>query len=167
MLTNIYIDAVSIRTFLTQYGERFYSKRAVEKALSTLEELELEIEEKNEVICDTAREFRIAMVTASRSPVFYQLPYFDSVDIDVESYQENLEKVALIKASRQQPVATADKLEPLIDIEIASTVAGAVATPTQVSCPQCASTSKRNGKTSTGIQKYLCKNANCKHGFTD
>jgi hypothetical protein len=57
MLTNIYIDPVSIRTFLTQYGERFYSKRAVEKALSTLEELELEIEEKNEVICDTAREF--------------------------------------------------------------------------------------------------------------
>jgi hypothetical protein len=35
MLTNIYIDPVSIRTFLTQYGERFYSKRAVEKALST------------------------------------------------------------------------------------------------------------------------------------
>jgi hypothetical protein len=59
MLTNIYIDPVSIRTFLTQYGERFYSKRAVEKALSTLEELELEIEEKNEVICDTAREFRL------------------------------------------------------------------------------------------------------------
>jgi hypothetical protein len=48
---NIYIDPVSIRTFLTQYGERFYSKRAVEKALSTLEELELEIEEKNEANC--------------------------------------------------------------------------------------------------------------------
>jgi hypothetical protein len=167
MLTNIYIDPVSIRTFLTQYGERFYSKRAVEKALSTLEELELEIEEKNEVICDTAREFRIAMVTASRSPVFYQLPYFDSVEIDVEGYQETLDKVALIRASRQQSVATADKLEALIDIEIASTVAGAVATPTQVSCPKCASTCKRNGKTSTGVQKYLCKNADCKHGFTD
>jgi len=167
MLTNIYIDPVSIRTFLTQYGERFYSKRAVEKALSTLEELELEIEEKNEVICDTAREFRIAMVTASRSPVFYQLPYFDSVDIDVESYQENLEKVALVRASHQQPVATTNKLQALSDIEIASTVAGAGATPTQVPCPLCASTSKRNGKTSTGVQKYLCKNAACKHGFTD
>src|SRR5919202_1810133 len=44
MMTNIYIDPVSIRTFLTQYGERFYSKKAVEKALATLEELELEIE---------------------------------------------------------------------------------------------------------------------------
>jgi hypothetical protein len=42
------------------------------------------------------------MVTASRSPVFYQLPYFDSVEIDVESYQETLEKVALIRASQQQ-----------------------------------------------------------------
>ena len=167
MLTNIYIDSVSIRTFLTQYGERFYSKRAVEKALASLEELELEIEEKNEVICDTAREFRIAMVTASRSPVFYQLPYFDSVEIDLEKYQETLEKVALIRASRQQHGATTDKLEALLDIEIASTVAGAVATPTQVSCPKCASTVKRNGKTSIGVQKYLCKNADCKHGFTN
>jgi transposase-like protein len=58
-----------------------------------------------------------------------------------------------------------DKLEALPDIEIASTVAGAVAIPTQVSCPKCASTVKRNGKTSTGVQKYLCKNADCKYGF--
>ena len=100
MMTNLYIDPVSIRTFLTQYGERFYSKRAVEKALSTLEELELEIEERNEVICDTAREFRIAMVTANRSPVFYQLPYFDSVEIDLEAYQETLEIVKGIRERR-------------------------------------------------------------------
>jgi hypothetical protein len=167
MMTNIYIDPVSIRTFLTQYGERFYSKRAVEKALSTLEELELEIEERNEVICDTAREFRIAMVTASRSPVFYQLPYFDSVEIDLDAYQQILAEVALIRASRQQHGATTNRLDSLPDIEIAGTVASAVATPTQVSCPKCAGTVKRNGKTSTGIQKYLCKNADCKHGFTD
>jgi len=167
MLTNIYIDPVSIRTFLTQYGERFYSKRAVEKALGTLEELELEIEEKNEVICDTAREFRIAMVTANRSPVFYQLPFFDSVEIDVERYQQSLEKVALLLAPQQQSVATTDKSKPLPDIEIASSVAGAGATPTQFPCPLCAGTCKRNGKTSTGVQKYLCKNADCKHGFTD
>src|SRR4028118_648014 len=102
MLTNIYIDPVSIRTFLTQYGERFYSKRAVEKALATLEELELEIEEKNEVICDTAREFRIAMVTASRSPVFYQLPYFDSVEIDVNAYQQTQAKVSAIRDGRSK-----------------------------------------------------------------
>jgi hypothetical protein len=167
MMTNIYIDPVSIRTFLTQYGERFYSKKAVEKALATLEEIELELEEQNEIICDTAREFRIAMVTANRSPVFYQLPYFDSVEIDTQAYQETLEKVALIRATKQQPVATTNKLEALPAIEIASSVAGAVATPTQVSCPKCAGTIKRNGKTSTGVQKYLCKNASCKHGFTD
>jgi hypothetical protein len=107
------------------------------------------------------------MVTASRSPVFYQLPYFYSVEIDTQTYQETLDKVALIRASQQQSVATADKLEALIDIEIASTVAGAGATPTQETCPKCASTVKRNGKTSTGVQKYLCKNADCKYGFTD
>jgi len=167
MMTNIYIDPVSIRTFLTQYGERFYSKKAVEKALATLEELELEIEEQNEIICDTAREFRIAMVTANRSPVFYQLPYFDSVEIDTQAYQETLDKVALIRATKQQLVATVNKPEVLSDIESASSVAGAVATPTQVFCPKCAGTVKRNGKTSTGVQKYLCKDVKCRHGFTD
>jgi hypothetical protein len=111
MLTNIYIDSVSIRTFLTQYGERFYSKRAVEKALATLEELELEIEEKNEVICDTAREFRISMVTASRSPVFYQLPYFDSVEIDVNAYQETLAKVSVIR-DRRPKTGVVDSVSP-------------------------------------------------------
>jgi hypothetical protein len=100
MMTNLYIDPVSIRTFLTQYGERFYSKRAVEKALSTLEELELEIEERNEVICDTAREFRIAMVTTNRSPVFYQLPYFDSVEINADTYQQTLAKVSALRDGR-------------------------------------------------------------------
>ncbi len=132
-----------------------------------MEELELEIEEQNEIICDTAREFRIPMVTANRSPVFYQLPYFDSVEIDLEAYQEMLEKVALIRASKQQHGATADKLQPLSATDVAGTDASAVATPTQVSCPKCASTVKRNGKTSTGVQKYLCKNVQCKHGFTD
>lgn len=101
MLTNIYIDPVSIRTFLTQYGERFYSKSAVEKALNTIEQLELEIEEYNEVICDTAREFRIAMVTANRSPVFYQLPYLDSVEIDVNEYQKKGAIVSEIKQRRR------------------------------------------------------------------
>ena len=100
MMTNIYIDPVSIRTFLTQYGERFYSKKTVEKALSTLEEIELEIEEQNEVICDTARELRIGMVTAQRSPVFYQLPYFDSTNVDVNDYQQNLEKMIAIRSGR-------------------------------------------------------------------
>jgi hypothetical protein len=167
MLTNIYIDPVSIRTFLTQYGERFYSKKAVEKALATLEEVELEIEEQNEIICDTAREFRVGMVTANRSPVFYQLPYFNSVEINSQSYQETLQQVALIRANKQQPVATTDKSKALSDMGIASNVAGASATPTQVSCPKCAGTVKRNGKTATGLQKYLCKNAECRQGFTD
>ena len=116
----IYIDPVSIRTFLTQYGERFYSKRAVEKALSTLEELELEIEEKNEVICDTAREFRIAMVTASRSPVFYQLPYFDSVDIDTNAYQQTLAKVSALRDRRSETGSVASVSPDAEDVDIAA-----------------------------------------------
>jgi len=120
MLTNIYIDPVSIRTFLTQYGERFYSKRAVEKALGTLEELELEIEEKNEVICDTAREFRIAMVTANRSPVFYQLPYFDSVDIDANTYQQTLDKVSALRDRRSETGGVASVSPDSEDVDIAA-----------------------------------------------
>lgn len=120
MMTNIYIDAVSIRTFLTQYGERFYSKKAVEKALNTLEELELEIEEQNEIICDTAREFRIAMVTSNRSPVFYQLPYFDSVDIDVEAYQQTLNKVSEIRSGRAETPTDNSVSNHFPDVAIAS-----------------------------------------------
>jgi hypothetical protein len=120
MMTNIYIDAVSIRTFLTQYGERFYSKKAVEKALNTLEELELEIEEQNEIICDTAREFRLAMVTANRSPVFYQLPYFDSVDIDVEAYQQILDKVSVIREGRGETPTDTSVSTHSQDVAIAS-----------------------------------------------
>jgi ssDNA-binding Zn-finger/Zn-ribbon topoisomerase 1 len=131
MLTNVYIDPVSIRTFLTQYGDRFYSKSTVEKALLTLEQIELEIEEQNQTICDTAREFRIAMVVADRSPVFYQLPYFDNVDIDLDGYQESLAKIeALRKAKSSVTVLT---------------------------CPQCQSQSiKKNGK-SQGKQRYSCR----------
>jgi chemotaxis protein histidine kinase CheA len=167
MLTNIYIDPVSIRTFLTQYGERFYSKRAVEKALATLEELELEIEERNEVICDTAREFRIGMVTASRSPIFYQLPYFDSVEIDLNEYQQTLAKVALIREGRGktgvvsrvsddfEDVSTATLSErldgsrhsPYVGLETGRDVSGKPA------CPYCKSEKVRSKGDS-----WLCQN---------
>jgi hypothetical protein len=40
------------------------------------------------------------MVTASRSPVFYQLPYFDSVEIDVNAYQQTLAKVSALRDGR-------------------------------------------------------------------
>jgi predicted RNA-binding Zn-ribbon protein involved in translation (DUF1610 family) len=131
MLTNVYIDPVSIRTFLTQYGDRFYSKSAVEKALATLEQIELEMEEQNEIICDTAREFRIAMVTADRSPVFYQLPYFDSVDIDLTAYQESTTQIQSIRQAKPTDVA--------------------------LTCPQCGSESiKKNGR-SQSKQRYSCR----------
>jgi hypothetical protein len=167
MLTNIYIDAVSIRTFLTQYGERFYSKRAVEKALATLEELELEIEEKNEVICDTAREFRIAMVTANRSPVFYQLPYFDSVEIDVNAYQETLARVSPLRDGRGETQVVSSVPADYVSAYTASVTDGRNTsghspmsgfgtrpdTSTKPTCPHCGSSSIR----SKG-DKWLCQN---------
>jgi len=130
MLTNIFIDPSSIRTFLTQYGDRFYSKSAVERAIANLEQLELELEEQNESIADTAREFRIAMVCQDRSPVFYQLPYFDSVDIDLESYQGRLSQIELLRRGQA--------------------VEGAIA------CPHCGSGNyKKNGK-SGDKQRFKC-----------
>jgi hypothetical protein len=134
MFTDIYIDPSSIRTFLTQYGDRFYSKSAVERAIANLEQLELELEEQNESIADTAREFRIAMVCQDRSPVFYQLPYFDSVDIDLESYQGQLNNIELLRRGQ--------------------TVEG------QVTCPHCGSAShKKNGK-AQGKQRLQCRDCN-------
>jgi hypothetical protein len=167
MMTNLYIDPVSIRTFLTQYGERFYSKRAVEKALSTLEELELEIEERNEVICDTAREFRIAMVTANRSPVFYQLPYFDSVDIDLESYQETLEIVKGIRERRGETRLDASVFDDSQDVHtvtLSERLDGSRRSPyagletgrdvsSKPSCPHCSSRLIRSKGNS-----WLCQN---------
>jgi cell division protein FtsB len=167
MLTNIYIDPVSIRTFLTQYGERFYSKRAVEKALATLEELELEIEEKNEVICDTAREFRIGMVTASRSPVFYQLPYFDSVEIDLNEYQQTLAKVASIKEGRGKTdvvSGVSDDFEDVSPVTLSERLDGSGRSPyagletgrdvsDKPTCPYC-----KSDKVRSKGDSWLCQN---------
>jgi hypothetical protein len=67
-----------------------------------------------------AREFRIAMVTASRSPVFYQLPYFDSVEIDVNAYQETLAKVSVIRDGRPK-TGVVDSVSPdSEDVDIAA-----------------------------------------------
>jgi hypothetical protein len=167
MMTNIYIDPVSIRTFLTQYGERFYSKKAVEKALATLEELELEIEEQNEIICDTAREFRIGMVTANRSPVFYQLPYFDSVEINSESYQQTLRKVSVIRDGRGETPQDASVTTHLRNPDLASVsrerdtsghspMSGLGTCPdtsVKPTCPHCGSSAIRSKGS-----KWLCQN---------
>jgi len=168
MMTNIYIDPVSIRTCLTQYGERFYAKKAVEKALATLEEIELEIEEQNEIICDTAREFRIAMVTANRSPIFYQLPYFDSVEIDTQSYRETLEKVEDIRQGHKGQ-STSFRVPQISQNAYIVTIAGmknmsghspmlglgtSPDTSQKPTCPHCGSTQVR----SKG-DKWLCLNS--------
>ena len=130
--------------------------------------MELEIEEKNEVICDTAREFRIAMVTANRSPVFYQLPYFDSVDIDVKAYQQTLSKVSAIRAGRGETVGISAASSKSEDGYIARITDGQDAsghspmsglrtrpdTSLKPTCPHCGSTQVRSK-----VDKWLCLNS--------
>jgi hypothetical protein len=105
-LLNILLDSVAIRTFLEEYGEKFYAPKAIEIALNTLKQIEDEIEETNEFICDTARQLRVAMVVAERSPVFYQLPYFDGIEIDKNQYEEIREKIADVRAGRNGQTAS-------------------------------------------------------------
>ena len=138
------------------------------KALASLEELELDIEEKNEVICDTAREFLIAIVTASHSPVFYQLPYFDIVEIDVSTYQQTLAKVLAIRDRRGETVDISSVPVDSMNCYTASIIGGrdtsghspmsGFGTCPDVSlkptCPHCGSTQVR----SKG-DKWLCLNS--------
>lgn len=160
MLTNIYIDPVSIRTFLTQYGDRFYSQTAVAKALATLEQLELEIEEQNEIVCDTAREFRVAMVVADRSPVFYQLPYFDSAEVDLESYEKTVADVGVIRVASSN-----NQQQAIAETPINQGVASNGCFPyVGIRCSCGSSNIKKNGKAGNK-QKYRCND--CGKSFTD
>jgi hypothetical protein len=56
------------------------------------------------------------MVTANRSPVFYQLPYFDSVDIDLQAYQETLEIVEGIRERRGETRSDASVFDDSQDV---------------------------------------------------
>ena len=99
MFTNIFLDPNSIRSFLTDYGHKFYSKKSIEAALSNLEQLEQLAKIENDSIADSARLFRFAMVTGERSPIFYQIPHFDSFQIDESQYTEQLQAVEMLKAN--------------------------------------------------------------------
>jgi hypothetical protein len=94
MFTNVLLDGVSIRTFLESYGSKFYSEDAIEKAKRLYEEIEKLMESDNAMISDSARQLRVGLVLAEKSPVFYELPYFDGVEIDSQAYQENLKMLA-------------------------------------------------------------------------
>lgn len=157
--TNILLDSVSIRTFLIEYGEKFYSSKAVEVALATLEAIEAEIEETNEYICDTARQLRVAMVISDKSPVFYHLPYFDSVSIKPQQYQESLVVINNLQATKHNTSVIEQMPKSFAVKELEQVVVGGCLAPM---CSKCGKPLRRNGKTSSGTQKYCCKNSNCK-----
>ena len=63
------------------------------------------------------------MVTANRSPVFYQLPYFDSVEIDANAYQETLAKVLALRDGRGETGYVASVSPDSEDVDQAAVLA--------------------------------------------
>jgi hypothetical protein len=106
------------------------------------------------------------MVTANRSPVFYQLPYFDSVEIDTQAYRETLEKVEDIRQRHKGQSASSSVphiLQDAYTVTIAemrdtsghSPMSGLGTHPDTLlkpTCPHCGSTQVR----SKG-DKWLCQ----------
>ncbi|NJL19758.1 MAG: hypothetical protein HC895_01370 [Leptolyngbyaceae cyanobacterium SM1_3_5] len=164
-LLNVLLDSTAIRTFLEEYGIKFYAPKAIEIALATLEQIEAEIEETNEYICDTARQLRVAMVVAERSPVFYQLPYFDGVEIDRQTYADTRSQIQEIRAGRLVNLASPvelDEAETTVESSVLSEMDAARRLPMSVpatagdrpSCPHCGSSKVR----SKG-DKWLCEDS--------
>ena len=99
------------------------------------------------------------MVISDKSPVFYQLPYFDSVSIEPQKYQESLMVINSLRATSPKNLPSEQKTENVTEEGIeAMGVSGCLAPM----CGKCGSPLRRNGKTSSGAQKYCCKNPNCK-----
>lgn len=152
---NVLLDSVSIRTFLEEYGAKFYSDNAVKAALATLEQIEAEIEETNEYVCDTARQLRVAMVLADRSPVFYQLPYFDSADIDLQAYADTQREIDDIRHGRGNSTTSQavwvdaetieeSRLSGTTDGTRLSPMLGSTTMEQKPSCPHCGSSRVRS-----------------------
>lgn len=97
MFCNIFLDANSIRSFLGNYGEKFYSRKTIDAALNNLDQIEILADSENESIGDSARRFRFAMATGDRSPIFFQLPFFDS-QIDAAKYSAAAAAAAALKS---------------------------------------------------------------------
>lgn len=152
LFKNIILDAVTMKSFLEKYGDLYYDDSTIADALKTIDQLEKLASEKNKTITDTARKFRYCMVLNDRSPVFYQLPYFDQTDIDGLNYQTTLDAVEKIKKgsvskNTQNSVFTNINSTPVVEVET-----------DKPPCKYCGSPNvKRNGKhPKTGKQQYTC-----------
>lgn len=152
LFKNIILDAVTMKSFLEKYGDLYYDDSTIADALKTIDQLEKLASEKNKTITDTARKFRYCMVLNDRSPVFYQLPYFDQTDIDGLNYETTLDAVATLKAksvsiNTQNLVFTNNKSTSVVE-----------AKSDKPPCKYCGSTNVvRNGRhPKTKEQFYTC-----------
>lgn len=152
LFKNIILDAVTMKSFLEKYGDLYYDDSTIADALKTIDQLEKLASEKNKTITDTARKFRYCMVLNDRSPVFYQLPYFDQTDIDGLNYSASLDAVEKIKKgsmSKNTQNTVSTNINPTSVIEVETD---------KPPCKYCGSPNvKRNGKhPKTGNQQYTC-----------
>lgn len=152
LFKNIILDAVTMKSFLEKYGDLYYDDSTIADALKTIDQLEKLASEKNKTITDTARKFRYCMVLNDRSPVFYQLPYFDQTDIDGLNYQTTLDAVQKIKVG-----SMSKNTQKLISTNINSTPV-VEAKSDKPPCKYCGSHKvTRSGKhPKTGEQQYTC-----------
>lgn len=152
LFKNIILDAVTMKSFLEKYGDLYYDDSTIADALKTIDQLEKLASEKNKTITDTARKFRYCMVLNDRSPVFYQLPYFDQTDIDGLNYQATLDAVEKIKKG-----SMSKNTQNTVFTNINSTRVVEAETD-KPPCKYCGSPNvKRNGKhPKTGKQQYTC-----------
>ena len=133
---------------------------------------------------DTHKQYYFGLcVMPNKKPIWYELPVADQIEIDQEmsvigeTFRVTVSDSLNVKPRNQvaqstnqhyyqQPSAPDESLKPLYDKGIAQSVASTVANPTGVCCPKCGSSTKRNGKNSKGVQKYLCKDRDCRYSFT-
>ncbi|NES24386.1 MAG: hypothetical protein F6K41_37130, partial [Symploca sp. SIO3E6] len=97
LFTQIIIGTTKIRKYLEKYGKKVLSAKVAAQLLKNVDSLEPYIDDKNEIITDTARLLRLALVLDERSPKLYFLPNLDQVKFDVEKIEYVLTKAAQMK----------------------------------------------------------------------
>ena len=163
MWKTLLLDEESIRSFLENYSTKTIGGEKTIKLLANLEAILLENKGLNETIADTARHFRFCLVIDGKYSAFYQLPYFDSAEFNVNTYIESRTQIATIRATNshktdvEAPQATAEtytQQEPQ-----KATFSFSPSTATKPHCPNCQSDNLK----SNGANRYLCKDCGKSH----
>ena len=163
MWKTLLLDEESIRSFLENYSTKSIGDEKTKKLLTNLEEILIENKGLNETIADTARHFRFCLVIDGKYSAFYQLPYFDSAEFNVNSYIESRTRIATIRATNshksaveppQSRAETYTQQEPQ-----KATFSLSPSTATKPHCPNCQSDNLK----SNGANRYLCKDCGKSH----